>query len=215
VDPLGLKPTDDDPFSGPDPELVGAMLDGLQSIHDAGCTPVLLDRMRDYMFGTLRPPCGFQTWAYDVEFLTDIKAGSRVAVDPYGDCKAADLIPAGIGLTYGGSPMDPLFMIKVGFGTAVGARAVDAFHETCRSHDYGYDLLRYAKYELGIGSINSARRAADETMNEMMGNICSSTGNWGVFNSWTCRDARQKFFATLFGVTLLMRDNISDEVIRS
>ncbi len=48
TDPLGLRPTDDDDsFSGPDPERVGAMLDALRAINDAGCTPLMLDRMRD------------------------------------------------------------------------------------------------------------------------------------------------------------------------
>ncbi len=168
------------------------------------------------MFGTLRPPCGFESWAYDVEYLTDIKAGSRVAVDPYGDCTEEWAIPAGIGLTYGGMPVDPGWGIRVGMGTIVGEKAVDAFRQTCWSHDYGYDLLRYAKFELGISSINSGRRAADDTMNEMMGNVCEKTARYAFFFSrGACNDARRKFYVTLSGVTAYQGDRIKNEVIRS
>ncbi|MBA2608354.1 MAG: hypothetical protein H0U92_05425 [Actinobacteria bacterium] len=67
----------------------------------------------------------------------------------------------------------------------IAADAVRAFTNGCKSHDYGYDLLRFAA-ESGQFSL-ADRRAADSQLNTFMGGVCGSTGYIGWFNKGRCQ----------------------------
>jgi hypothetical protein len=103
----------------------------------------------------------------------------------------------------------PLGLIE---GPLVARKALDAFKDSCNSHDYGYDLLRFARYRVGISSILDDRHIADSTINEFMGNVCDRTGYFGVFRKETCQEARTAIISGLRSWTLIEGNGINNSL---
>ncbi|MGK2957443.1 MAG: hypothetical protein ACSLFB_03385, partial [Acidimicrobiales bacterium] len=55
------------------------------------------------------------------------------------------------------------------------------FADVCDSHDYAYDLLRYADFaSVWHSNILRQRKISDGVFNEMAGRVCGKTGNFGL-----------------------------------
>ncbi|MGH3116261.1 MAG: RHS repeat-associated core domain-containing protein [Gaiellales bacterium] len=124
------------------------------------CQPYHAGRIRDYMTGALAAPCGFKEFrGYSPLIRTNRKAGERVAVYAMGYCSPGHGLPPG--------------------------DVANAFKDACQSHDYAYDLLRFAASSGQF--LLSDRIAADRQFNRMMGSVCGHTGYFGFFNKGRCQ----------------------------
>lgn len=160
-----------------------------------------LSKLAGAMEGMMRSahpsPCGFSAEFYSPDTVYNRKAGDRIRVNKKGGCSRAFL--SGVALTNVPIP---------GVDLSAQPSAYDAFHDACRSHDYGYDVVRfYARglkdgggtlAPINIVELRTARERADQTMNEMMGRVCGKTGwigrNW---NKLQCQRARTSMYNAL------------------
>lgn len=128
-------------------------------------------------------PCGFKKkFDYIPEIRFDTKAAPRMAANPLPDADCSGD-----------------FAKNIALGFWIAGEADKNFEDACDSHDYAYDLLRYAE-DVGVsnGQIYTVRLRADEVFNEMMGSVCGNTGYWGL--NWTkdvCQLARGAFYTAV------------------
>ena len=136
------------------------------------------------MRGALPPPCGFaRQMRYKPTKLTGTKAAAVLMVSTRANSGRS------------GGPLAELAL----------EHAYDAFHDSCRSHDYGYDVIRLearrSEGPLSPGfrvSLHAARTRADEVMNEFMASVCANTGLVGwKFDKFRCHRARMIIYITL------------------
>ncbi|HMS89855.1 MAG TPA: RHS repeat-associated core domain-containing protein [Acidimicrobiales bacterium] len=158
------------------------------ALKEAGCTDVDLKElprlMEGLMRGALPPPCGFaRQMRYKPTKLTGTKAAAVLMVSTRANSGCS------------GGPLAELAL----------EHAYDAFHDSCRSHDYGYDVIRLearrSEGPLSPGfrvSLHAARTRADEVMNEFMASVCANTGLVGwKFDKFRCHRARMIIYITL------------------
>jgi hypothetical protein len=202
VDPLGLRPEDDDePFEYDEDHL--PLIPGMEP----GCVNFQVSLVESFMRARLGPPCGFSSWSrgYFPDYLWDVKAAEQMAVNPEGSCSGVLLSTIGI-TTVELLSKGPFGSVS---GPAIADRANDAFHDACSSHDYGYDLLRFAKKELDIDNILPGRRTVDSVWNSMMGRVCGNTGFFGIFNKGTCQEARTVMYLGVKAWTEVERNGLN------
>jgi hypothetical protein len=73
-----------------------------------------------------------------------------------------------------------------GVGAVLTDKAYDAFDTPCHSHDYAYDILRFAQRELDYKSVFADRASADGVFHALMKSVCGETGYFGIFNKGSC-----------------------------
>ncbi len=123
----------------------------------AGGNCYIPGHIKDYMTGALPPPKGFEEFAGYTPVRRDSKAGRGIMEDPGGSCSG---------------------------GWLLADDARNAFDDACKSHDYAYDLLRYAD---SIGSFSiSDRYDADSELGTLMDNVCGETGFFGWWSKERC-----------------------------
>lgn len=132
--------------------------------------------------------------------MTTNHAGPRLAATPekYSDGCSQQTPAVGLGRIVGGL-----------LGGAVVKKAFDAFHDACRSHDYGYDVLRHAWGNQGFQQrpagrflLAADRHQADDELYTMMGSVCDKTGFFGIFAKDTCQGMRQVMYRVVQQVTM-------------
>ncbi|MBI2708552.1 MAG: RHS repeat-associated core domain-containing protein [Actinobacteria bacterium] len=191
IDPLGLRPTDDEIGRT---DVNGPTIPGGERSRGT-CTDFQFGLIDAYTRAQKGPPCGFQDWAeagrrrgYLPEYLRSVSAGPSVAINGEGDCSFK------LG-TLAGIVVDQITQGPVGnplMSGSIAESAGEAFGDACASHDYGYDLLRFAKRRLRFRSIVAGRRKVDSILNAMMGSVCGDTGWIGIeWNKKYCQDARR------------------------
>ena len=75
----------------------------------------------------------------------------------------------------------------------IAEAAKRAFTPACKAHDYGYDLLRLARYGFdgAVGRfLFSDRTTTDAMLGRFMGDVCGRTGYFGWFNKARCQTNR-------------------------
>lgn len=93
----------------------------------------------------------------------------------------------------------------------VAEDTVRAFTDACKSHDYAYDLLRFAK-TLGDGPVGrfrfSDRREADAQFNSLMGAVCGRAGYIARWNKARCQGNRAAIYGVVRGWTSIERSGL-------
>ncbi|MEZ5382906.1 MAG: RHS repeat-associated core domain-containing protein [Microthrixaceae bacterium] len=195
TDPLGLS-TDDSSFAPPSPP--SAIPPGAKDPPD--CLQFHPGAVEFFMRGNTPAPCGFQE--YFRYKPARARVGSEiVAVNAGGDaCSRPALIRGAI---TGSASL-------IGLNGALYVdKAISAFAVPCQSHDYGYDLLRFAKASHGPGDIVVGRVRADSVFNDLMRSVCQQTGHFGLFNQGTCTHSRVAINRGIVGWTYIEGDGLN------
>ncbi len=67
-------------------------------------------------------------------------------------------------------------------------KAYAAFDQPCRSHDYAYDLIRFARRSRSAsdGDLKNDRRAADSELHKFSNFVCDKQGLFSTFPNVSC-----------------------------
>jgi hypothetical protein len=78
------------------------------------------------------------------------------------------------------------------------------FLDACRSHDFGYDLIRNSENQTVVLSndqvvlvdswVRSSRAAVDREFNDMMGRVCGAASWFGLWTKTVCQAARAAYY---------------------
>ena len=135
-------------------------------------------RTGEYMRGLTHHfplPCDFKLlMGYTPVVVSGSKAWPTLVVKPRaagGGCS----VPAAL---------DPIVLNK----------AKDAFTNACKSHDFGYDLIRFAN-RTGQQWRGADRLTVDHWFGQFMQRVCRNTGWLGIFNKVTCYASHDQFMA--------------------
>lgn len=85
---------------------------------------------------------------------------------------------------------------------------VRAFTPAGKAHDYGYDLLRLARYGFAGLSGDSFvdRTDTDAMLDRFMGDVCARTGYFGWFDKQRCQLNRASVYVAVRARTSIERD---------
>jgi len=166
TDPTGLRCTDGNCYGPPPPP---------PPLACAGQPGYETGRMNDYMRGTKGAPCAFESvMSYVPEpgvagDLSIARApGSYGVFNRFSDGCSAEILTFASTVPFSSVLINP-YMVT---------RAYEAFDQPCRSHDYAYDLVRFARRTKAASDIDLKRDRsdADAALHTFSNKVCAQQG---------------------------------------
>jgi len=194
TDPTGMEPTDQNPaFNGGESSGGGGTVpqaplpappSAPPAAQPSDCVHYESGRIGDYIYGRLKPPCGFHPPdLYDPETIRGFQGNAVLVVGSVTGPHAVDRCS--------GKVWAELFDVMLAGPIAPFEvdRAYEEFDTPCRAHDYAYDLIRLAAKQDGWwrhytnADLIRDRADADSELRNISTGVCNDTP-WIALDIW-------------------------------